>query len=51
MVLSVCIIVLGDECVELGFVGLVYKVGVKFVLVSFWYVSDIGILILMIEFY
>lgn len=51
MVLLVCCIVVGDFDVELGFVGLVVKIGVKMAIGSLWYVSDEVIFVLMISFY
>lgn len=51
LVLSACQTAIGDEDVELGFAGLAVNSGVKSALASLWYVSDIGTLALMTEFY
>ena len=51
LVLSACRTALGDKQAELGFAGLTVKSGVKSSLASLWYVSDIGTLALMTEFY
>jgi CHAT domain-containing protein len=51
LVLSACKTALGDEQAELGFAGLAVQAGVKSALGSLWYVSDIGTLGLMTEFY
>ena len=51
LVLSACKTALGDEQAEMGFAGLAVQAGVKSALGSLWYVSDIGTLGLMIEFY
>ncbi|WP_427160122.1 CHAT domain-containing protein [Aliinostoc sp. HNIBRCY26] len=51
LVLSACRTAVGDEEAELGFAGLAYQTGVKSALASLWYVSDIGTLGLMTEFY
>lgn len=51
LVLSACETALGDEEAELGFAGLAVQAGVKSALASLWYVSDIGTLALMGEFY
>ncbi|MEM8832424.1 MAG: CHAT domain-containing protein, partial [Cyanobacteria bacterium P01_G01_bin.19] len=51
LVLSACETALGDEKAELGFAGLAVQAGVKSALASLWYVSDIGTLALMGEFY
>ncbi|MDJ0531549.1 MAG: CHAT domain-containing protein [Xenococcaceae cyanobacterium MO_207.B15] len=51
LVLSACETALGDEKAELGFAGLALQAGVKSALASLWYVSDLGTLALMGEFY
>ena len=51
LVLSACRTALGDEGAELGFAGLAVEAGVKSALASLWYVSDLGTLALMSEFY
>ncbi len=51
LVLSACRTALGSEEAELGFAGLAVQAGVKSALASLWYVSDIGTLALMNEFY
>ena len=51
LVLSACETALGDEEAELGFAGLAVQAGVKSALASLWYVSDVGTLALMGEFY
>ncbi|MBD2440968.1 CHAT domain-containing protein [Nostoc sp. FACHB-110] len=51
LVLSACRTAVGDEEAELGFAGLAYQTGVKSALASLWYVSDVGTLGLMTEFY
>lgn len=51
LVLSACETAVGDEDVELGFAGLALQAGVQSALASLWYVSDIGTLALMSEFY
>jgi CHAT domain-containing protein len=51
LVLSACRTAVGDSDVELGFAGLALQSGVKSALASLWYVSDIGTLGLMSEFY
>lgn len=51
LVLSACNTAIGDENVELGFAGLAVNSGVKSALASLWYVSDMGTLALMTEFY
>lgn len=51
LVLSACQTAVGDQDVELGFAGLALQAGVESALASLWYVSDIGTLALMIEFY
>ena len=51
LVLSACQTALGDEEAELGFAGLALQTGVKSALASLWYVSDLGTLALMGEFY
>jgi CHAT domain-containing protein len=50
-VLSSCRTAVGDEKAELGFAGLAVQAGVKTALASLWYVSDMGTLALMSEFY
>ena len=51
LVLSSCRTAVGDEKAELGFAGLALQAGVKTALASLWYVSDMGTLALMSEFY
>ncbi|MBW4681085.1 MAG: CHAT domain-containing protein [Microcoleus vaginatus WJT46-NPBG5] len=51
LVLSACRTALGDEQAELGFAGLAVQSGVKTAVASLWYVSDLGSLALMLEFY
>ncbi|MEG4114047.1 MULTISPECIES: CHAT domain-containing protein [unclassified Microcoleus] len=51
LVLSACTTAVGDEQAELGFAGLAIHAGVKSALASLWYVSDVGTLGLMTEFY
>jgi CHAT domain-containing protein len=51
LVLSACETAIGDEKAELGFAGLAVQAGVKSALASLWYVSDLGTLGLMGEFY
>jgi CHAT domain-containing protein len=51
MVLSACETALGDNEAELGFAGLAVQAGVKSALASLWYVSDLGTLGMMGEFY
>ena len=51
LVLSACETALGDEDAELGFAGLAVQAGAKSALASLWYVSDLGTLALMGEFY
>ena len=51
LVLSACQTAIGDRDVELGFAGLAVNSGVKSALASLWYVSDLGTLGLMSEFY
>jgi CHAT domain-containing protein len=51
MVLSACETALGDQDAELGFAGLAVQAGVKSALASLWYVSDLGTLAMMGEFY
>jgi filamentous hemagglutinin family protein len=51
LVLSACRTALGDEEAELGFAGLAAQTGVRSVLGSLWYVSDLGTLALIDEFY
>lgn len=51
LVLSACKTALGDDTAELGFAGIALKSGVKTALGSLWYVSDVGTLAIMNEFY
>ena len=51
LVLSACETAIGDDNSELGFAGLAVQAGVKSALASLWYVSDLGTLALMSEFY
>ncbi len=51
LVLSACRTALGDREAELGFGGIAFQSGVRSVLASLWYVSDVGTLSLMQEFY
>jgi filamentous hemagglutinin family protein len=51
LVLSACRTALGDAQAELGFAGLSVATGAKSVVASLWYVSDLGTLTLMSEFY
>ncbi|MBP0028946.1 CHAT domain-containing protein [Roseofilum sp. Guam] len=51
LVLSACRTALGDRQAEFGFAGLAVQSGVKSALASLWYVSDLGALALMAEFY
>jgi CHAT domain-containing protein len=51
LVLSACRTALGDRDAELGFSGLAIQAGVKSVLGSLWYVSDIGTVGFMSSFY
>ncbi|MEA5417698.1 CHAT domain-containing protein [Spirulina sp. CCNP1310] len=51
LVLSACRTALGSPEAELGFAGLAVGAGVKSALASLWYVSDLGSLSLMNEFY
>lgn len=51
LVLSACRTAIGDKDAELGFAGLAVNSGVKSALASLWYVSDLGTLALMSEFY
>ncbi len=51
LVLSACDTAIGDKESELGFAGLAVQAGVKSALASLWYVSDLGTLALMGEFY
>ena len=51
LVLSACKTAVGDKEAELGFAGLTVQAGVKSALASLWYVSDVGTLALMSEFY
>jgi CHAT domain-containing protein len=51
LVLSACRTAVGDDSAELGFAGLAVQSGAKSALASLWYVSDLGTLALMSEFY
>lgn len=51
LVLSACKTALGNHTAELGFAGIALKSGVKTALGSLWYVSDVGTLAIMSEFY
>ena len=51
LILSACQTALGDTQAELGFAGLSLQAEVKSTLASLWYVSDLGSLIYMMEFY
>jgi CHAT domain-containing protein len=51
LVLSACETAFGDKDAELGFAGLAVQAGVKSALASYWYVSDLGTLAMMGEFY
>lgn len=51
LVLSACRTAIGDANAELGFAGLAVQTGAKSALASLWYVSDVGTLGLMTEFY
>ena len=51
LVLSACKTALGDRTAELGFAGIALRAGVKTALGSLWYVSDVGTLAVMSEFY
>ncbi len=51
LVLSACRTALGDKQAELGFAGLAVQAGARTAIASLWYVSDIGTLALMSEFY
>lgn len=51
VVLSACRTALGNLEAELGFAGFAVQAGVKSALASLWYVSDVGTLSLMTEFY
>jgi CHAT domain-containing protein len=51
LVLSACTTALGDLQAELGFAGLAIQSGAKSAIASLWYVSDVGTLVLMTEFY
>ncbi|MGK7922929.1 MAG: CHAT domain-containing protein [Trichodesmium sp.] len=51
LVLSACKTAVGNLQAELGFAGLAVQAGVKSALASLWYVSDVGTLALMNEFY
>jgi len=51
LVLSACKTAVGDREAELGFAGFAVQAGVKSAIASLWYVSDLGTLALMSEFY
>lgn len=51
LILSACQTALGDTQAELGFAGLSLQAEVRSTLASLWYVSDLGSLIYMMEFY
>jgi filamentous hemagglutinin family protein len=51
LVLSACRTAVGDDAAELGFAGFAIAAGVKSALASLWYVSDVGTLTLMTQFY
>lgn len=51
LVLSACKTAVGDREAELGFAGFAVQSGVKSAIASLWYVSDLGTLALMSEFY
>jgi filamentous hemagglutinin family protein len=51
LILSACQTALGDDQAELGFAGLSLQAGVKSTLASLWFVSDLGSLVYMMEFY
>lgn len=51
LVLSACKTAIGSEDAEKGFAGLAIQSGVPSALASLWYVSDLGTLALMSEFY
>ena len=51
LVLSACNTAVGSEDAEKGFAGLAIQSGVPSALASLWYVSDLGTLALMSEFY
>jgi filamentous hemagglutinin family protein len=51
LVLSACTTALGDQQAELGFAGIATASGVRSALGSLWFISDIGTLALMSEFY
>lgn len=51
LVLSACRTVVGDASTKYGFAGLAVRGGVKSVLGSLWYISDVSTLALMAEFY
>jgi CHAT domain-containing protein len=51
LVLSACRTAVGDDSAELGFAGLAVESGAKSAVASLWYVSDLGTLALMTEFY
>jgi len=51
LVLSACQTAVGDAEAELGFAGFAVAAGVKSALASLWYVSDVGTMVLMTQFY
>lgn len=51
LVLSACKTAIGDPDAELGFAGIALKAQIKSAVGSLWYVSDLGTLALMSEFY
>ncbi|WP_330204009.1 CHAT domain-containing protein [Cyanobacterium sp. Dongsha4] len=51
LILSACNTAVGDNNSELGFTGIALQSGVKSALGSLWYVSDLGTLALITEFY
>ena len=51
LVLSACRTAVGDAEAELGFAGFAVAAGVKSALASLWYVSDVGTMTLMAQFY
>lgn len=51
LILSACNTAVGDNEAELGFTGIALQSGAKSALGSLWYVSDLGTLALITEFY
>lgn len=51
LILSACNTAVGDKNAELGFTGIALQSGVKSALGSLWYVSDLGTLALITQFY